>query len=91
MVGDGSVRKNNLGVASQISHNKLCDMATNLDVNTKAIEELMQLGQFRSKREAVDAAVQEAILYRKQLKALELLGTVEFILPSSGAKPGTDG
>jgi hypothetical protein len=56
-------------------------MATNLDVNIAAIEELMQLGQFRSKREAVDVAVHEAILYRKQLKALELLGTVEFMVP----------
>lgn len=53
-------------------------MATNLDVDIRAIESLMQLGNFRSKREAVDAAVAEAISYRKQLKALEFLGTIDF-------------
>lgn len=54
-------------------------MATNLDVDIKAIEALMELGGFRSKREAVDAAVAEAIAYRKQLKALEFLGTIDFV------------
>lgn len=54
-------------------------MATNLDVDIRAIETLMQLGGFRSKREAVDAAVAEAIAYRKQLKALEFLGTIDFV------------
>ena len=53
-------------------------MATNLDVDISAIETLMHLGGFRSKREAVDAAVAEAIAYRKQLKALEFLGTIDF-------------
>lgn len=53
-------------------------MATNLDVDIVAIEELMKLGRFRSKREAVDASVQEAIAYRKQLKALDFLGTIDF-------------
>ena len=53
-------------------------MATNLDVDIQAIEDLMRLGGFRSKREAVDAAVQEAIAYRRQLKALDFLGTIDF-------------
>lgn len=58
-------------------------MATNLDVDIAAIEELMRLGTFRSKREAVDAAVKEAIAYRRQVKALDFLGTIDF-LPGSG-------
>lgn len=53
-------------------------MATNLDVDIQAIEELMRLGGFRSKREAVDAAVREAIAYRRQLKSLDFLGTIDF-------------
>jgi hypothetical protein len=53
-------------------------MATNLDVDIAAIEELMQLGSFRSKREAVDAAVREAIAYRRQLRSLDFLGTIDF-------------
>ena len=64
-------------------------MATNLDVDIRAIEALMQLGNFRSKREAVDAAVAEAISYRKQLKALEFLGTIDFT-PQLAANPATD-
>jgi hypothetical protein len=53
-------------------------MATNLDVDIAAIEELMRLGSFRSKREAVDAAVAEALAYRRQLKAIAFLGTIDF-------------
>jgi hypothetical protein len=53
-------------------------VATNLDVDIQAIEELMRLGGFRSKREAVDAAVAEAIAFRRQIKALDYLGTVDF-------------
>ncbi len=64
-------------------------MATNLDVDIQAIEALMQLGNFRSKREAVDAAVAEAISYRKQLKALEFLGTIDFTAQLA-ANPATD-
>lgn len=53
-------------------------MATNLDVDIEAIEELMRLGGFRSKREAVDAAVREALAFRRQLKTREFLGTIDF-------------
>lgn len=60
-------------------------MATNLDVDIQAIEELMRLGGFRSKREAVDAAVKEAIAYRRQLKSLDFLGTIDFQTGSGGA------
>jgi hypothetical protein len=65
-------------------------MATNLDVNIQAIEVLMSLGQFKSKREAVDAAVAEAILYRRQLKAVDFLGTIDFTA-HTGSTPGVDG
>ncbi|MBA2482743.1 MAG: type II toxin-antitoxin system VapB family antitoxin [Planctomycetes bacterium] len=64
-------------------------MATNLDVDTAAIEQLMALGKYRSKREAVDAAVREAIAYRKQLQSLDFLGTVDFQAPL-GNPPGMD-
>lgn len=64
-------------------------MATNLDVDIQAIETLMQLGGFRSKREAVDAAVSEAIAYRKQLSSLEFLATIDFTSPLATG-PATD-
>lgn len=53
-------------------------MATNLDIDGAAVEELMRLGGYRSKREAVDAAVREAIAWRRQARSLEYLGTVAF-------------
>jgi len=54
-------------------------MATNLDVDLSALDDLMRLGGFRSKREAVDAAVREAIAYRRQLKSIDVLGAIEFV------------
>lgn len=64
-------------------------MATNLDIDLAAVTELMRLGGFRSKREAVDRAVQEAIAYRRQLALRDFLGTVEF-LPSPGSATPTE-
>jgi Arc/MetJ family transcription regulator len=61
-------------------------MATNLDVDQEAIAELMRLGGFRSKREAVDAAVAESVAWRRQLKSSEVLATIDFrsvALPAS--------
>jgi len=54
-------------------------MATNLDVDLAALDELLQLGAFRSKREAVDVAVREAIAWRRQLAARSALGTIDFV------------
>lgn len=71
-------RNGNLEACRRIRTVYCAEMATNLDVDIPAIEALMQLGNFRSKREAVDAAVAESIAYRKQLKALEFLGTIDF-------------
>ena len=65
-------------------------MATNLDVDLSALDDLMRLGGFRSKREAVDAAVREAIAYRRQLKAIDVLGAIEFVPPPS-QRPEVDG
>ncbi len=66
-------------------------MATNLDINIPAIDELMRLGHFKSKREAVDAAVGEAIAYRRQLKSLEFLGTIDFSTQAPVGGAGGEG
>jgi hypothetical protein len=63
-------------------------MATNLDVDISAIETLMQLGNFKSKREAVDAAVAESIMYRRQLKSVDFLGTIDFVAQMSSSTAG---
>ena len=53
-------------------------MATNLAIDVKAVEELMRLGGFASKREAVDVAVREAIALRRQEAVRNLFGAVDF-------------
>ena len=68
----------------------MCDMATNLELDNQALEELMLLGGFKTKRKAVDAAVLEAIAYRKQLKACDLLGTIDFIPLAADGVAGDD-
>ena len=65
-------------------------MATNLDVDIGAIEELMSLGGFRSKREAVDAAVRESIAWRRQLRSRDFLGTIDFKPVIVGNKDATN-
>jgi hypothetical protein len=84
-----SARNGELAGCQPVRTTYCATMATNLDVDIRAIETLMQLGDFRSKREAVDAAVAEAIAYRKQLKALEFLGTIDFTAQLA-ASPATE-
>jgi Arc/MetJ family transcription regulator len=75
----------------QASRTSYCArMATNLDIDLEAVTELMRLGQFRSKRQAVDQAVREAIAYRKQLAVRDFLGTIEFHGVSSSPPADVD-
>ena len=53
-------------------------MATNLAIDDRLIEEARRLGQHRTKRETVTAALEEYILRRKQLDVLSLFGTIEY-------------
>ena len=71
-------RKQGPTLASHVRTMYCANMATNLDVDITAIEELMAIGDFRSKREAVDAAVREALAWRRQLKSREFLATIDF-------------
>lgn len=80
-------RQNGLGFLCL--HIILCGMATNLDLDAVQLQELMRLGGFRSKREAVDAAVREALAWRLQERAREALGTIEF-LPVVGTEAAGD-
>jgi Arc/MetJ family transcription regulator len=53
-------------------------MSTNLALDDNLIEEARQVGQHRTKRDAVTAALKEYIKYRKQLGMLSLAGTIDF-------------
>lgn len=53
-------------------------MATNLALDDALIEEARQLGGLRTKKDVVTQALVEYIQRRKQLKLLDLFGTVDF-------------
>ena len=53
-------------------------MPTNLALDDSLIEEARKVGQHKSKKDAVTAALREYIQYRKQLKILSLTGSIDF-------------
>ncbi len=53
-------------------------MATNLAIDDALIEEARRLGHHKTKKEAVTAALDEYVRRHKQLKILELAGTIDF-------------
>jgi Arc/MetJ family transcription regulator len=53
-------------------------MPTNLDLDDKLIEEARKAGHHRTKKEAVNAALDEYIRKRKQLDILDMFGKVDF-------------
>jgi hypothetical protein len=53
-------------------------MATNLAIDDKLIDEARQIGHHRTKKEAVTAALDEYIRWRKQLKILDHFGTIDY-------------
>lgn len=53
-------------------------MATNLALDDKLIEEARRTGGHKTKKEAVTAALEEYVRRRKQLRVLELFGTVDY-------------
>ena len=53
-------------------------MATNLALSQELITTALRLGHHKTKREAVTEALKEYIAHKKQLKILNLFGTLEF-------------
>ncbi len=53
-------------------------MATNPAIDDKLIDEARRVGNFRTKKEAVTAALDEFIRRRKQLEILNHFGTIDF-------------
>jgi Arc/MetJ family transcription regulator len=62
-------------------HSEMCNnthMATNLALDDHLIEEARRVGRHKTKREAVSAALAEYVKRRKQLRILDIFGTVDF-------------
>ena len=53
-------------------------MATNLALDDKLIEEARRMGGHKTKKDAVNSALDEYVKRRKRLKILELFGTIDF-------------
>lgn len=53
-------------------------MATNLQIDDELMREALELGDCRTKRAVVEAALREYVQRRKQVKILELFGTIEY-------------
>ena len=53
-------------------------MPTNLAIDDALIEQARQIGEHRTKKEAVTAALSEYIQRRKQLGILDLEGKIDF-------------
>lgn len=53
-------------------------MPTNLDIDDKLIKEAVKIGKHKTKKAAVNEALQEYILKRKQMMILEVFGKIEY-------------
>jgi hypothetical protein len=53
-------------------------MATNLAIDDRLIEEARRVGKHKTKKEAVTAALDEYIRWRKQLRILDHFGTIDY-------------
>jgi Arc/MetJ family transcription regulator len=53
-------------------------MATNLAIDDGLIDEARRIGHHKTKKEAVTAALDEYIRWRKQLRILDHFGTIDF-------------
>jgi Arc/MetJ family transcription regulator len=53
-------------------------MPSNLAIDDRLLEEALQAGGHRTKRETVNEALREYVQRRRQLRVLEHLGTIEF-------------
>lgn len=54
------------------------DVPTNLAIDDKLLKQAVRVGGHRTKRAAVNEALQEYIQRRKRLQALEAFGTIDF-------------
>lgn len=53
-------------------------MATNLDLDDRLIEEARSLGQHKTKKDAVTAALDEYVRRRKQQDVVRLFGSISY-------------
>ncbi len=62
----------------KLSHKRRCPIATNLDLDNKLIAKVVKIGKFKSKKAAVNAALDEYIRRHSQASILEFAGKVDY-------------
>jgi Uma2 family endonuclease len=53
-------------------------MTTNIEIDPTLLQEALTLGEHQTEKIVIEAALQEYIQRRKQLKVLELFGTIDY-------------
>ena len=53
-------------------------MATNLALDDRLLDEALKIGKLKTKKDTVTEALKEFIAKRKQLKLIDLAGTIEY-------------
>ncbi len=53
-------------------------MASNIEYDPELLKEAVELGGFRYKKDAVNAALEEFVRRRRQLEVVELFGSIDF-------------
>ncbi|NJL37465.1 MAG: type II toxin-antitoxin system VapB family antitoxin [Leptolyngbyaceae cyanobacterium RM2_2_4] len=53
-------------------------MTTNIEIDPTLIQEALTLGEHQTEKIVIEAALQEYIQRRKQLRILELFGTIDY-------------
>lgn len=56
----------------------MCEMATNLAIDDRLLEEALRVGGLRTKKATVTEALREYIQRRKQVRILDLFGTIDY-------------
>ena len=53
-------------------------MATNLAISDELLNTALRVGDFKTKKDTVNAALQEFIEWRKQQEIIKLFGTIDY-------------
>jgi len=53
-------------------------MATNLKIDDKLLADALKLGGFKTKKEAVNKALEEFVQHKRRLQVLEMEGKIEY-------------
>src|SRR4051812_49707946 len=61
-----------------VPHIKMCGMASNFHLDDKKVDLARKVGNHRTKREAVDSALDAYIRLKRRERLIEMMGTIDF-------------